>query len=658
LVVGLAWTGLAQAQSSSQVQSATSPPKARHITVREEGKPPLRCRVLKTWRQPNGSSAYQVQAVETGEMLTIVSSEPSNSGEQKGQALLTRIFHWGANTTPPAGAPVPPSSSTVSRPAPMPQLTVKPTALPNPQTQSNANKPAVAQNSTVSPQPRLVPTTSGAVPYPSTCNNCCPPSCNACCQQSCVCGTSSPLRQSWIGRLFKSNSSCDAVACQPAPTAPAGAAKPAATPVAKAATDAPQPGDWRESWGKVEPWKSAPQADAAKRVTNTPAKLDPPKQPDPLKDPAWYGETALKQKPANSKIPEEKAERPTADKPAAARSTPNPPPPQTASAPVVAPPTSPTGRVAHLPDDGGANAFTPAAPPPSPTRRKFNAFDREENDPPRMAGPAMGPMAMTPSGMGPMAMAQPAMGPMAMAQPAMGPMPMPMPPRPPMPPPMVDGGVPSNMGNAFTLAGTRRPIPADFGGTPQEPNGFGDAVPQMAGQGSPPRPYVIASSGMMSPRQPMMVNPLMNVPPSPAAYGAPAMSTAYGPPAMPAAYGAPAMTGQPTGVWQLLATLKESMYPSQREWAAEQLSELNWHTQPLVVESLTKSAREDLAATVRAASVRALGHMKVNTYEVVTLVRDLKNDRDSRVRREADEVLSALDAALHRNSGVQQASHK
>jgi hypothetical protein len=627
LVVGLAWTGLAQAQSSSQVQPAASSSRARHITVREEGKPPLRCRVLKIWSQTDGVLAFQVRAVETGEMLTVVGSAPSSGDEKKGQAVSTRIFHWGANSTPPAGAPVPPSSATVSRPAPTPQLTATPTALPKSQTQSTADKSEVAQKSTASPQPRLVPTTSGAVPYPSTCNKCCSSSCNACCQSSCACGTSSPLRQSWIGRLFKSHSPCEAVACQPAPTAPADGSKPA-TPVAKAATGAPQPGDWRESWGKVEPWKDAPQADAAKRVAKTPAKLDPPKQPDPLKDPAWYGEMARKQKPANSKIPEEKAE---------VRNTPNPlPPPQTAKAPVVAPPTQPMGRVAHLPDDGGANAFSPAAAPPSPPQPKFNAFDREEGDPP----PRGFASPMTGYPQGPPRRGGPAMGPMAMAQPAMGPMPMPMPPRPPMPPPMVDSGVPNSMANAFTLAGTRRPIPADFGGTPQESNGFGDAVPQMAGQGSPPRSYVIASAGMMSPRRPMMVNPLMSVPPSPAAHGARAMAA------------------QSTGVPQLLATLKESMYPSQREWAAEQLSELNWHMQPQVVESLTKSAREDLAATVRAASVRALGHMKVNTYEVATLVRDLKNDRDARVRQEADEVLSALDASLHRNSGVQQASHK
>jgi hypothetical protein len=471
------------------------------------------------------------------------------------------------------------------------------------------------------------------------------------------------------------------------------AAKPAApaTPVVKAATEAPQPSDWRESWGKIEPWKSASQADAAKptdkpadkpmdkpaekparRVTKAPAKLDPPKQPDPLKDPAWYGEVALKQKPANSKIPEEKPESETPSGPektaVAQKNTPNPlppvPPPQNAVAPVSAtaaqptpqttasatPPmpqmtaapapvaasvTTPTGRVIEVPADE-PNAFEPEKPPSSEAgaaqQSKFNAFDRGENNPPSRG--------IIPAGIGasqgPPRMGGPAMGPMAMARPPMGPMPMPMPPRPPMPPPMVDSGVPDNMGNAFTLTGTRRPIPADFGGTPQEPNGFGDAVPQMTGgQGSPPRAYPVASSGMMPPRR---VNPYTNA---------------------AAASGAPAMAAKPTGdVSQLLATLKESMYPSQREWAAEQLSELNWRKQPHVVESLTKSARDDQAATVRVACVRALGHMKANSDEVVALVRDLKNDRDPRVRREADEVLTAFNVAPRQDSVVQQASHK
>jgi HEAT repeat protein len=80
--------------------------------------------------------------------------------------------------------------------------------------------------------------------------------------------------------------------------------------------------------------------------------------------------------------------------------------------------------------------------------------------------------------------------------------------------------------------------------------------------------------------------------------------------------------------------------------------------QPQVVESLTKGALDDPAATVRAACVRALGHMKVNTQEVVALVQDLKNDRDPRVRQEASETLNALGVAPRQDSDVKQASHK
>jgi HEAT repeat protein len=112
------------------------------------------------------------------------------------------------------------------------------------------------------------------------------------------------------------------------------------------------------------------------------------------------------------------------------------------------------------------------------------------------------------------------------------------------------------------------------------------------------------------------------------------------------------------GVPQLLATLKDSMYPSQREGAAEQLSALNWRMQPQVIESLTKSARDDPSATVRAACVRALGHMKADSHEVVALMQDLKNDRDSRVRQQADETLNALGVAPRPDADVQQASHK
>src|SRR5689334_12185268 len=97
MVVGLAWTGLAVAQTSS------SSPGERFITVREEGKPPQRCKLLKTWHEANGIPAFQVQAVDSGEIMTIVGSAPApaSEGSPQPRAMTTRIFHWGSDHQSP-----------------------------------------------------------------------------------------------------------------------------------------------------------------------------------------------------------------------------------------------------------------------------------------------------------------------------------------------------------------------------------------------------------------------------------------------------------------------------------------------------------------------------------------------------------------------------
>ena len=247
-----------------------------------------------------------------------------------------------------------------------------------------------------------------------------------------------------------------------------------------------------------------------------------------------------------------------------------------------------------------------------------------------------------------------------MQVPPQGPMPM-MPPRPPMPLSMVDSGVPSGMGNAFTVAGTRRPLPPDFGPTPQEPNGFGDAVPYIPG---PARPAVPPGSPMLPPSPGMLGTLQLPRPPMPNAVAmAPQPATAINPlmavPPTPVASTAPSEPAAPGSVPQMVTTLKDSLYPSQREWAAEQLSQSNGRGDPQVVQTLTTCAKEDPAASVRTACVHALAQMKVNTTEVTAVVQELKNDRDPRVRQEAEEALNTLGvAATHQDSDVQPASHR
>ncbi len=98
VVVALAVAGFALSQ--------TVPPavetKERTLTVQEADKPSLKCKVLKTWRLPDGHKAFLVQALSTGEFITIAETVDA-SAETK--AVSTKIYHWGKSDTPPAGAP-------------------------------------------------------------------------------------------------------------------------------------------------------------------------------------------------------------------------------------------------------------------------------------------------------------------------------------------------------------------------------------------------------------------------------------------------------------------------------------------------------------------------------------------------------------------------
>jgi hypothetical protein len=242
-------------------------------------------------------------------------------------------------------------------------------------------------------------------------------------------------------------------------------------------------------------------------------------------------------------------------------------------------------------------------------------------------------------------------------------------PRPQMPM-AADAGLPSGMANAFTPGWTGRPLPADLDNRPQPTNGFGDGenmnsppqVPQAA-QMAGANAFPMANGGfpggfpggMMAAAAPRMPGYLPQ-----ADAGRQSVTSGYLPaPATPpslqrAAYSAtmahmslpasPNLPGQALSTPQMLIMLRESLYPSQREWAAEQLSHLDWHREQVVVASLVQGAREDPAPAVRAACVHALGAMKVNTLPVVQTVQGLQKDKDLRVRQEAAEALVAVGA--------------
>jgi hypothetical protein len=288
----------------------------------------------------------------------------------------------------------------------------------------------------------------------------------------------------------------------------------------------------------------------------------------------------------------------------------------------------------QIAEDEG-NAFTvrkeaPPATPPSPDM--VNAFN-ESGTPPSAGESVVMQAAARGAGM-PAGQPYP---PMRLPQPPMPPLPA-MPPAPPMPPMPMDRGTPSGMANAFTTAGTARPIPADFGPQQYPNNAFTDeGTDLMTNHGQ----AFLPANG----RPP--INPVMAVPgPMPA-----------GPAPMAAASPEASFAARPAGPHQLLAQLHNSLYPSEREWAAERLSREDWHGQPQVVQGLLDGARTDPAPMVRAECVRALARMKVNMPPVVSALQALGADADPQVRLEVQEALAVLQAPVPRaEGGVQQAS--
>src|SRR5437870_8098385 len=114
LLATLAWAGLAWGQAAP---SPNSPIRIGSdlLTVREPGRPDQKCRILKTWKQPDGTMAFEVQCLETEEHLTLVemgSAEAGPTDPTKG--MKSRIYHWGQSATPPAGVPQMPAISSPS----------------------------------------------------------------------------------------------------------------------------------------------------------------------------------------------------------------------------------------------------------------------------------------------------------------------------------------------------------------------------------------------------------------------------------------------------------------------------------------------------------------------------------------------------------------
>jgi hypothetical protein len=588
VVLGLACAGVARSQAPAPPPAAATP--ERVITLQESGKPRQQCQILQTWQMPDGGTAYQVQSLQSGEMMTVVASAkpaagPAGPGDVR--AVSTRIYHWGHSTTPPPGTPVPPNSGTNQSAVVPAAASSDPTRLAPTAAPSSAGTTPLAQGAVGTVPSSAANSRCGTcdspagMPVPSrhslfgrhnsdACGTCCD-SCNTSAQ---VVQDATPPRPTLLSRLLHRSETVveqPGACCESIP-APAGS-RMAPSAVASAQTSTAQPGDFRESWGKVEPWKPALAA----------------------------GETVPGPKPG-----------PEAAGPAGARDA---------------------DVLSQLP--GGLPVVQPAGPPPMPP----DPFGNQR---------AMRPQYPV------------------FAAPQMA----------------ADQGIPDSMANAFTPGGTPRPIPANFGQVEYPANAFSAPASDAMASAMAQSAYTPQGGG-----QPNGTMPQFNAfyYPGMAPAAGQAAAAGYRPAMLPAGY-TPAGAGQPVmqspvqrptmlpqsrgpvvppgaglepaAVPQLVNLLKTSLYPSQREWAADCLAHQDCASQPHVVQALVVGAKDDPAPGVRAGCVRALAQLRVNTRQVVATLQALQADGDPRVRHEAEQALPALGVAVrpHAESGLRPVS--
>jgi hypothetical protein len=169
------------------------------------------------------------------------------------------------------------------------------------------------------------------------------------------------------------------------------------------------------------------------------------------------------------------------------------------------------------------------------------------------------------------------------------------------------------------------------------------AMPQVPGRGTVPYVY----------QGPQPPNPFAGPMPYgyPPGYGRAPVAQGWGMgqprnvamdrPAIPAGM-SPNQWAVNNSVLDMVSVLKTSTYPSQREWAANNLASPEWREHPAVVPALVIAARDDPAPTVRSGCVHNLARMGVTAEPVLATLRQLKNDADPRVRVEAERALTRL----------------
>ena len=738
LLLALTGTTIGLAYSETPSNNEIQKPKDRFLTVNEKGKAPIKCKLILAWTNKTGQQCYLVEALETGNKITIVQNDP-NSKEKNS----TTNYHWVNANTPPANSPVPPQyNSSIAKTLPKEPAKVEATTAINNSTVvpmqtaiQKDTKPLKIETATIKKEVATAETATSTgkplatefitIPAPGADKIVVVPEKNkklfatktaptntdkliilheeknliatSAGPEKVISITEIPYKAPLVAKVKdKAIDSSSSSNQNTTPTTVNSTATKSESKVAefmgsketkKPELEQPKPQDWRKSWGKMDSSQEKTNITKSQPVEHELPHADRTK-PDPLKS-VDYLHPKLEEKIAKKAVKavgRESANQeveaivsggnfPKTTAELAEKSTPKTAPTETIKVtPKEKPKAVPVAKVNASTKIKTETVESTVAKVNASTKIKTETVEttaplpiiviKEPRQPrivlskkkepteaktPDFLGRTMGRIygfldkpkeinaneEKLPPGNGSVIAA--GAPPVRLIPFIPNGQPIAAPPTahniiPPQAPQlypsypttrMAGNTYPTQgMANAFTSVPNQRPIPSDVASTVVMQNAFNPTMPK---EGDLP------AQGLIQP----LINPNTVV----------AQSMGSGQmPANMMAYIQPETTVMPadTFLMENVVMLKNANQPSQREYAADQLSKIRGVSMNLAVQALATAVKEDPAPLVRAACIRSLTRMKINTIEVLEVINEKKTDLDPRVRMEADQAIIQL----------------
>ena len=721
LLLALTGTTIGLAYSETPSNSEIQKPKDRFLTVNEKGKAPVKCKLILAWTNKTGQQCYLVEAVETGNKITIVQNDP-NSKEKNS----TTNYHWVNANTPPANSPIPPEynssiAKTLKKELPKVEATTainNSTVVPMQTAIQKDTKPLkietatikkeVAKSEVATASEKPLATEFITIPAPGADKIVVVPEKNKKLfasktapanndkliilheEKSLVATTSAgpekvisiteipykaPLVTKVKDKAIDSSSSSNQ---NTTPTTVNSAVTKSESKVTestgpketkKPEFEQPKAQDWRKSWGKMDSSQEKTNITKSQPVEHELPHADRTK-PDPLKS-VDYLHPKLEEKIAKKAVKAVGRESsnqeveaivsggnfPKTTAELAEKSTPKTTPTETIKVtPKEKPKSIPVAKINANTKIKTETVETTSDLPiivikePRQPRIVFSKKkEPTEAKTPDFLGRTMGRIygfldkpkeinvneEKVPPGNGSVIAA--GAPPVRVIPYIPNGQPLGAPPTahnfiPPQAPQlypsypntrMAGNSYPTQgMANAFTSVPNQRPIPSDVESTVAMQNAFNPTIPKegdMPAQGFSPQGINLnndmarsMASGQMPANMMAYIQPESNVIPA------------------------------DTVLMENVVMLKNANQPSLRENAADQLSKTRGVSMNLAVQALATAVKEDPAPLVRAACIRSLTRMKINTIEVLEVINEKKTDLDPRVRMEADQAIIQL----------------